>query len=425
MKRVKRAVILTCLVLAAASGDGLRAQPQWSLDTVITTGANPTGIAITPDGSLLVVADNNTPGAVKLISTANYALTSVDLSGVENNPNEVAISPDGTTAYVATTHHVVIVDLAKKQVTGNFAAPCAGTTLYGLAATPDGQSLLLPDLSSGCTQQGLRTVSASSPSTSTFAGVSSSGALYDCAVTPDGSTALVTTFTSDTPKKITLSTQAVQGISGFSGSYSVAALHHSNEALIQGDSLKRVSLVSNKATKYLSDIYSTSLHAIAVTDDDRYAFVVGAFQKVIVDLAIDSVIQTFTAGATSVAVMPDGSRFFVTDSYNGTTRVYKKAASTTVDNTPAEQPSRFALLQNYPNPFNPTTVIGYQVPVTGTIRLAVYDLLGREVAVLAEGIRQPGVYQTTFNASGLPSGVYYARLSGLGETTLRKMILLR
>ena len=79
-------------------------------------------------------------------------------------------------------------------------------------------------------------------------------------------------------------------------------------------------------------------------------------------------------------------------------------------------PTSFPLNQNYPNPFNPSTSIGYTVagvgsrssPV-GNVRLTVYDLLGREVAVLVDEPKFPGSYEVTFEASGLATGVFRRR----------------
>ena len=59
---------------------------------------------------------------------------------------------------------------------------------------------------------------------------------------------------------------------------------------------------------------------------------------------------------------------------------------------PPVQPVRFQLDQNYPNPFNPPTVVGYQLPVTSDVKLVVYDLLGREVAVLVNERKDAGKY---------------------------------
>lgn len=85
----------------------------------------------------------------------------------------------------------------------------------------------------------------------------------------------------------------------------------------------------------------------------------------------------------------------------------------------------FKLYQNYPNPFNPSTIIGYQLPVSGNVNLKVYDLLGREVATLVNEYKPVGNYEVEFDASALTSGLYFYKLqSGLFIET-KKMLLLR
>ena len=90
-------------------------------------------------------------------------------------------------------------------------------------------------------------------------------------------------------------------------------------------------------------------------------------------------------------------------------------------------PERFELAQNYPNPFNPTTVISYELPAAGNVRLVVFDLLGREVAVLVNERKEPGAYQVRFDAhlSGLSSGIYFYRLTAGEFYEVKKMIVLR
>jgi hypothetical protein len=90
------------------------------------------------------------------------------------------------------------------------------------------------------------------------------------------------------------------------------------------------------------------------------------------------------------------------------------------------------LSQNYPNPFNPSTTIEYAIPEGGNqgrggsdVHLVVYDVLGRETSVLVDERKEPGVYRVTFNAAGLPSGVYIYRLTSGQFTESRKMVLLR
>ncbi len=90
-----------------------------------------------------------------------------------------------------------------------------------------------------------------------------------------------------------------------------------------------------------------------------------------------------------------------------------------------KQPASFRLYQNYPNPFNPTTVIGFDVPSSGFVSLKIYDVLGREVRTLVDKVEEPGSYSVSFDASSLPSGVYFYRLVAGNQTKVRKMLLVK
>ncbi|HTY00426.1 MAG TPA: T9SS type A sorting domain-containing protein [Bacteroidota bacterium] len=94
------------------------------------------------------------------------------------------------------------------------------------------------------------------------------------------------------------------------------------------------------------------------------------------------------------------------------------------DKTPME-PAAFRLFQNYPNPFNPKTVVSGQWTTDSDVRLVVYDLLGREIAVLANGRYPAGRYTFTFDATNLSSGVYLYRLTAGAHSAVRKMLVLR
>ena len=100
------------------------------------------------------------------------------------------------------------------------------------------------------------------------------------------------------------------------------------------------------------------------------------------------------------------------------------AYSPTVEVT-VQTPSSFYLLRNYPNPFNPSTTIAYTLPQTAEVSLAVFDLLGRQVRVLASGPQQAGSYEVPFDGAGLPSGVYVYRLQAIGTVETRPMVLLK
>ena len=96
-----------------------------------------------------------------------------------------------------------------------------------------------------------------------------------------------------------------------------------------------------------------------------------------------------------------------------------------VEETASALPTGYQLEQNFPNPFNPTTVVSYQLPVVSDVRLGVYDLLGREVAVLVDGHRTAGTYSVRWDASGFASGVYFYRLNAGQYVESRKMVLMK
>jgi len=89
------------------------------------------------------------------------------------------------------------------------------------------------------------------------------------------------------------------------------------------------------------------------------------------------------------------------------------------------QPGKFALSQNYPNPFNPSTKIDFELAKTEKVKLAVYNLLGEQVAVLVNGIRNTGSQTITFNAKNLSSGVYFYKLEAGSRVLTKKMMLLK
>jgi hypothetical protein len=92
---------------------------------------------------------------------------------------------------------------------------------------------------------------------------------------------------------------------------------------------------------------------------------------------------------------------------------------------PEEMPVSVRLHPNYPNPFNPSTTLCYDLDEPGTVLLEVFDLTGRRVALLADGPAPAGRHTAAFNAAGLASGVYMARLTAGGTVQHRKMLLVR
>jgi hypothetical protein len=98
---------------------------------------------------------------------------------------------------------------------------------------------------------------------------------------------------------------------------------------------------------------------------------------------------------------------------------------TSVEPTTTESPRDFALSQNYPNPFNPSTTIKFELPKVSQVSLSVYDVLGRQVSVLANERREAGAYEVKFDGSNLASGVYFYRLQAGDFTQTKRLLLLK
>ena len=88
-------------------------------------------------------------------------------------------------------------------------------------------------------------------------------------------------------------------------------------------------------------------------------------------------------------------------------------------------PEQYLLGQNYPNPFNPSTTITYELPRAGIVSLKVFDVMGREAAVLAEGEEDAGHHSVVFNAQELSSGIYFYQLRFNGRSETKRMHLLK
>ncbi len=138
------------------------------------------------------------------------------------------------------------------------------------------------------------------------------------------------------------------------------------------------------------------------------------------------------------SAIPNNYSFTDRDVVNGTTYYYRIADVTTdgsehlnsfvVTATPTDQvssevPGKYKLSQNFPNPFNPTTEVSYTIPEAGTVRLTIYDVLGKELRTLVNGYQAAKTYQVQFDASNLPSGTYYYSLKANNFSTTKMMSL--
>ena len=125
-------------------------------------------------------------------------------------------------------------------------------------------------------------------------------------------------------------------------------------------------------------------------------------------------------GSTSVTVAVDYSA-------NATKTAAISVSSTSTTDVSNENAvvTGFNLYQNYPNPFNPSTVIKFSLPEKMNVKLTVYDMMGREVAQLINGVQEVGTHSVEFNASGFASGVYFYTLSANKFSQTHKLVLLK
>ena len=121
----------------------------------------------------------------------------------------------------------------------------------------------------------------------------------------------------------------------------------------------------------------------------------------------------------------DGGPLGNNTDYSGIDALRVERNTTGIQNTGSEIPASFSLEQNYPNPFNPVTNIRFSIPKTGIVKLAVYDAIGNEIAVLVNGSVPAGTYLADFDASRLSSGVYFYKLTGESFSDTKKMVLVK
>ncbi|MFO7523904.1 MAG: T9SS type A sorting domain-containing protein, partial [Ignavibacteriaceae bacterium] len=213
----------------------------------------------------------------------------------------------------------------------------------------------------------------------------------------------------------------------------------SRERLEQGD------LVLNNNIWWLFGAGST-LESIIPQDFVRTYF--NANNNQVVDPQINSISREHNGGldprpassgpAGSGAVAPSDP-YFVTTSYygafnpnaplwtSGWTALSQTGVTSINDFDMVNEiiPDEFSLSQNFPNPFNPSTKINFAIPKSDNIKIAVYNILGQEMAVLVDGFVNAGSYEINWDASNLPSGVYVYSIQSANINLSKKMTLLK
>ena len=143
--------------------------------------------------------------------------------------------------------------------------------------------------------------------------------------------------------------------------------------------------------------------------------------------ALSSPPAAYPAGDAFFTPVPYIGAFGPTNWLTGWTALDQNGFTTTATEplSGGELPTAIRLNQNYPNPFNPSTTIAFELDGAQPIRLTVFDVMGREVAVLADGMQPAGVFQVQFDASRLASGTYFYQLRTAGQVLNRTMTLVK
>ncbi|MCX6793175.1 MAG: YCF48-related protein [Candidatus Falkowbacteria bacterium] len=105
--------------------------------------------------------------------------------------------------------------------------------------------------------------------------------------------------------------------------------------------------------------------------------------------------------------------------------IYKAALPVGINQIGSTVPDKYILSQNYPNPFNPVTNIEFSIPKNGAVKLTVFDISGKEVAILVNQVLSIGKYKVDYNASNLSSGTYFYRLQANDFVSTKKMVLIK
>ena len=181
------------------------------------------------------------------------------------------------------------------------------------------------------------------------------------------------------------------------------------------DSVNGIALTGGQCT----DVMGMDNFLFALTQDALFAFDISSPAS---PMKIDSISGMFVGFASHFDIEPPyiyvisnaGVFVFRFDSQSGISEEISGAF-----------PSAFVLKQNYPNPFNPITTIRYDVKEIGLVSLKIFDILGREVATLTHEEHSAGVYSMTWDAAGMPSGIYLCRMEAEGFAQVRKLLLVK
>lgn len=198
--------------------------------------------------------------------------------------------------------------------------------------------------------------------------------------------------------------------------YSIAVSEADNAAYITGSSRSGSTSGTEDMVTVKYQISSGSPLDTAVYDGES------SEEDIAYDIAVDAIGNVYVTGFTNTSGGLDNP-FAVSTDY--LTLKYHKGQLIGTQKNSNGIPLNYNLYQNYPNPFNPVTVIKFDAPKAGQVKITVYDILGREVANLFDSYVQPGEKSIMFNGSGLASGIYLYELRTEDFRDIKKMVLIK
>ena len=179
--------------------------------------------------------------------------------------------------------------------------------------------------------------------------------------------------------------------------------------------------ISNVPDFVFNTIYSNYKYVDSVLDADKTASLDAGntnsdeYYNKLWDLSVNFTIKLFKSATEKIASLI----------YTAWINAGKPLQTSTDVNNANNFNLNFRLYQNYPNPFNPVTSISFSLPKRSFVTLKVYNIIGKEISTLVNGIKQTGNYKVKFNSSELPSGIYIYKLTADKFINSKKMILLK
>ena len=187
--------------------------------------------------------------------------------------------------------------------------------------------------------------------------------------------------------------------------------------------------ISNPAAPTAEGIFNDRIYGTAVTTDERYVYVAGGMYGLKVLDFSAPMAPTLAAGyyreyleMSDIAVTRQ--YIYVLDKYRGVMQFRNNLMSSVSCEVPA-RPDVFALLPNYPNPFNALTTLSFTLPREERVTLSIYNLLGQTVVKLVDRRMEVGMHRVSWQAEGMPSGLYFCEFRAGSFRQIQRMLLLK